>query len=98
MSLPAPVRDRRTGRFSVGFTDDERDRLATLSVLVQRGLYHSDRLIIEGDRIAMPASDEEGCGCDHCDGQCDARREHDEDVDQTREAYESRPAARSTDE
>ena len=88
MALPAPTRDPRTGRLNLGFSDDERDRLATLSVLVQRGLYNNDRLVTQGERIAMPAKDE--CDCEHCDGDCDARREHDEAIDQIREAHEAR--------
>lgn len=49
-ALPPMQRDKRTARLT-GMTDDERDRLATLSVLIEQGMYSEDRLHVINDRL-----------------------------------------------
>lgn len=50
-SLPVKQRDRRTGRWSMGFSDDEREFLAGLSVLVEQGMYTLDRMVTMEERV-----------------------------------------------
>jgi hypothetical protein len=50
-ALPSRQRDPRTGRFTSGFTDDERERLATLAILIDHGLFRDDDgSVTEGER------------------------------------------------
>ena len=56
-ALPVRQRDKRTGRFSGGFTDDERERLAALSVFVEQGMYTLDRMVTMGERVDESADE-----------------------------------------
>jgi hypothetical protein len=59
--LPPLERDRRTGRLTNGFSTDERERLASLAMLVDVHFFDGDRMVIEEERT---------CSCDQKEGSC----------------------------
>ena len=78
VEIPKVVRDKPTMlKRIVRFSEDERERLATLATFVNHGLFASDRhgsggftdgLMEVGERITPKATSvkDDGCTCDEC--------------------------------